>query len=70
MDSSSELKPCPFCGSSAVALVGLEVRCGNCTAVGPFGVTGEQAVKRWNERVEGRSHNEIAPTKTNLGGSK
>jgi len=46
-----ELKPCPFYGSHSVALVGLEVRCGNCCAAGPFGVDGEQAIKRWNERA-------------------
>ena len=50
MKDLPELKPCPFCGSLAVALVGNDVRCGNCCAAGPFGVDGEQAIKRWNER--------------------
>jgi len=50
MNGLYELKPCPFCGSHSVALVGLEVRCGTCSAVGPFGVDAEQAVTRWNER--------------------
>ena len=50
MKDLPELKPCPFCGSHSVALVGLEVRCGTCCAVGPIGVDAEQAVTRWNER--------------------
>ena len=54
MKDLPELKPCPFCGSLAVALVGNDVRCGNCCAVGPFGMYGEQAIKRWNERAVGK----------------
>ena len=52
MEAMPELKPCPYCGSSSVALVDLTVRCGACCAVGPFGVNVEQAVRRWNERAD------------------
>ena len=54
METLPKLKPCPFCGSSAVALVDLTVRCGSCCAVGPFGVSAEQAAQRWNERAEAK----------------
>ena len=50
MDAITELKPCPFCGSSGVALVGSFVRCGRCGAVGPYGFTEIEAVERWNRR--------------------
>ena len=60
MDALSELKPCPFCGSTSVALVGSEVRCGACCAVGPFGVNPEQSVRRWNVRIEVKYHNDLA----------
>jgi hypothetical protein len=52
MEITNQLKPCPFCGSSSVALVDMTVRCGACCAVGPFGLNAEQAVRRWNERVD------------------
>ena len=45
------LDPCPFCGSASVALVGVVVRCGNCCASGPYGITREAAIQRWNERA-------------------
>ena len=51
MDSIVDLKPCPFCGSLSVAIVGSFVRCGGCGAVGPYGYTNEEAAERWNRRV-------------------
>ncbi len=52
MDSSPELKSCPFCGSQEVALVGSFVRCGSCGAAGPYGASHEEAVQRWNDRPD------------------
>ncbi len=46
-----ELRPCPFCGSLGIAVVGFGARCGTCGAVGPFGPTEEEAARRWNKRV-------------------
>ncbi len=46
------LKACPFCGSEGVAVVGSFVRCGNCGATGPFAISTEEAVQKWNERVQ------------------
>ncbi len=51
MDRIDEIKPCPFCGSLGVALVGSFVRCGSCGAAGPYGYTDAEAVERWNARV-------------------
>lgn len=51
MDEIAEIKPCPFCGSLGVAVVGPFVRCGSCGAVGPYGHTNGDAVQRWNERA-------------------
>ena len=62
-----DLKPCPFCGSHSVALVGLEVRCGTCCAVGPFGVDAEQAVTRWNERDKAKPRVAIDLRKQKIG---
>lgn len=47
------LKACPFCGSTAVAVVGSYVRCGTCGATGPFGATAEDVAENWNERRQG-----------------
>jgi len=66
MEAILELKPCPFCGSSSVALVGLNVRCGACCAVGPFGVNAKQAVTRWNERSEEKAHKNLASVKQRI----
>ncbi len=46
-----ELKPCPFCGSTQVAVVFGAVRCGKCGCTGPVGITDDQAADRWNERA-------------------
>ncbi len=46
-----QLKPCPFCGSLGVAVIGSFVRCGSCGAVGPYGYNEREAVRRWNERA-------------------
>ncbi len=45
------LKPCPFCGSTQVAMVFGVVRCGQCSCSGPSALTEKQAAIRWNERV-------------------
>ena len=50
MIGTTELKPCPFCGSVRVAIVGSFVRCGRCGAVGPFGCSEAEAAERWNNR--------------------
>ena len=50
-DQMPDMKPCPFCGSLGVAVVGFGARCGTCGAVGPFGPTEEDAARRWNQRV-------------------
>lgn len=52
MDKKTDIKPCPFCGSLGVAVVGSFVRCGKCGASGPFGNTEAEAVQRWNDRIE------------------
>lgn len=57
-----ELKPCPFCGGTAIldAVFPLDggkfwlVHCRNCRAQGPFGPTyteKEMAVTGWNKRA-------------------
>lgn len=55
MEEVIELKPCPFCGSPGVAVVGSFVRCGSCGAVGPYGYTDLEAIDRWNARPIGVS---------------
>ncbi len=51
MDDVPELKPCPFCGSLGVAIVGSFVRCGTCGGTGPYGYSDAEATNRWNERT-------------------
>ena len=50
LNSLNDMKPCPFCGSLGVTVVGSSVRCGSCGAAGPYGVSDAEAVTRWNER--------------------
>jgi hypothetical protein len=50
MGNVPELKPCPFCGSLAVAVAGSFVRRGTCDGAGPYGYSDAEAVYRWNER--------------------
>lgn len=50
------LLPCPFCGSTNVAVSGQAdcayVVCDSCGTEGPYGdMTGPQAVSAWNARV-------------------
>lgn len=54
----SGLKPCPFCGGTTQRIKssgrwGYFVSC-SCAAVavGPFAVTKELAIKRWNTRID------------------
>jgi len=46
-----KLNPCPFCGSTRVAVVSDAVHCGCCAAVGPNAPTQDQAILRWNQRA-------------------
>ncbi len=57
----AELKPCPFCGSLGVVVVGSFVRCGNCGAVGPYGLTQADAAERWNHRASLPARIPISP---------
>jgi hypothetical protein len=59
----SELNPCPFCpnGGSPKFVSATEdrkptscVRCGQCCADGPPGLTREQAIERWNRQPDWR----------------
>jgi len=52
------LAPCPFCGSSKIDLfegtIGgsfAAAMCRTCHAMGPEGVTRDEAEQLWNERV-------------------
>lgn len=54
-----ELKPCPFCGSSEIALQQeyghlpmFFVGCDNCGASASYTETEEEAIEAWNERKE------------------
>ena len=55
------MKPCPFCDSKLLeicdALFDLDdsivVRCTECDAEGPHAQSNEDAVKKWDDRVEG-----------------
>ena len=51
----TDLKPCPFCGSDAIAIIGMAsyyVRCPdpNC-AIAIFAQNMNEAVIKWNKRV-------------------
>lgn len=53
----AKLKPCPFCASRQVAVQShagpatvFAVRCENCAAEGPLGMTYAEAIKLWNHR--------------------
>jgi len=62
MDHLLELKPCPFCGSSRVAVVDSFVQCGTCSAAGPYASSEEKAVQRWNNRVEPKAQEGVNPS--------
>lgn len=49
---TSELKPCPFCGSYNLRNWGSYVRCEDCLADGPFMQPGsdDDAAAAWNKR--------------------
>ncbi len=68
MNAVADLRPCPFCGSLAVALVGSFVRCGNCGAVGPYGLTPQEAAARWNDRVDATKPSAVMATATAASG--
>lgn len=68
MITPDELKPCPFCGGKptkswlpqSMALPktegGYAISCETCFAVRLIGAsTEEEAITRWNERIEGRN---------------
>lgn len=56
-------KSCPFCGSTMVFVETLwtddlkrcSVQCDSCEARGPETLNEEAAIRRWNERTEGKS---------------
>ena len=53
----SELKPCPFCGSSNVAInapfgVACYVICRDCGAMTAWGESDEEVNKAWNRRAD------------------
>jgi Lar family restriction alleviation protein len=51
---TAALKPCPFCGGEATAVVdGANIvgRCRSCMAEGPWCVLHATAVNAWNRRV-------------------
>lgn len=51
MKAEPEMKPCPFCGSSSIHVIGnLDVQCQVCDAYGPEKPTREEAVEAWNTR--------------------
>lgn len=49
------LKPCPFCGNEEVEMlecVGTSIMCcPKCYTTGPEGNTVEEAIEKWNRRV-------------------
>ena len=54
----TELKPCPFCGAQNARVKssgrwGWFVSC-QCAAVGPSSESRQEAIERWNTRVEPR----------------
>lgn len=52
-----ELKPCPFCGSSDVHIVGYGgywCVCSNCEAESALKNTQEEAIEVWNKREGGK----------------
>lgn len=50
----SNIKPCPFCGSSKTVLClgdyDWMVECEDCTATGPFVDSEKEAIALWNKR--------------------
>lgn len=56
---SQDLKPCPFCGNEPEPCPqngyagGFSMWCPSCSADGPDGHTGPEAIDHWNRRAEG-----------------
>ena len=55
MTNEVKLKPCPFCGSTDVAVIGnddrlFNVECSDCGILGPVSSSYEYAVLYWNNR--------------------
>lgn len=70
MSLAMDIRPCPFCGSFGVALVGSFVRCGSCGAAGPYGLTDAEAIQRWNERVRAEPQGEHVANASRAGKTK
>ena len=54
---SEELKPCPFCGSSDLAVMellsrGFRIECQGCGAYSPIKKDGPSLLHAWNTRVD------------------
>ena len=55
MPTATKLKPCPFCGSNDVRMVGRKmprIKCNTCFAWGPeINFTLADALEKWNRRA-------------------
>ena len=59
-ETTTELKPCPFCGSKHIRVWGIDktqimspfVQCGSCLATTSVANTKKEAIKAWNMRAE------------------
>lgn len=52
---TDELKPCPFCKSKRLVVKSMFasfVRCLDCNATGPEGLSNREAADKWNKRAE------------------
>jgi Lar family restriction alleviation protein len=47
----TELKPCPFCGSTDVEYIDFYVACNRCSAMGPSDESDIDIIKAWNTRT-------------------
>lgn len=55
MTGEQKLRPCPFCGNEEIELytiIGFYVTCEKCGAEGPGSKSKNDAICKWNRRVE------------------